>query len=183
MRLRADDSVNRIRDFGPASGFDIDFLRCSFRPLIPVTISRGRNAISENRVFTLARPTTPSGANPHPAPSTRTDILIDAFYLFMPKPYFEIIALVANNPHLLTRAEQLRNIRFNGISCNVRSRKQPKRTGFPVTTSDVTVQCVKFHSRIIPLTSAIKCFRQVSRRISNLSRDRNECIPQTISIH
>ena len=35
---------------GKARGCDIDFLRCSFRPLIPVTISRGRNAISENRV-------------------------------------------------------------------------------------------------------------------------------------
>ena len=31
MRFRADDSVNRWRDFGPASGFDIDFLRCSTR--------------------------------------------------------------------------------------------------------------------------------------------------------
>ena len=35
---------------GKARGCDIDFLRCSFRPLIPVTIIRGRNAISENRV-------------------------------------------------------------------------------------------------------------------------------------
>ena len=35
---------------GKARGCDVDFLRCSFRPLVPVTVSRGRNAISENRV-------------------------------------------------------------------------------------------------------------------------------------
>ena len=31
-RVRAYDSANRIRDFGPASGVDVDFPRCSFRP-------------------------------------------------------------------------------------------------------------------------------------------------------
>ena len=51
MRVRAYDFANRIRDFGPASRFDIDFLRCSFR-LFPVQASRRRNASCENRVFT-----------------------------------------------------------------------------------------------------------------------------------
>ena len=51
MRVRAYDFANRIRDFGPASRFDIDFLRCSFR-LFPVQASRRRNASCENQVFT-----------------------------------------------------------------------------------------------------------------------------------
>ena len=66
MRPRADDSVNRWRDFGPASGFDIDFLQCSTR-LHPFASVPTPGRLLRKSGLTLAGPTSPSGAEPHSA--------------------------------------------------------------------------------------------------------------------